>query len=153
MKFSIPIVQFAKCLGKDRQAFFVTIDRLSEWAIWQTVCNQCVLFGRMQGVIRVLQLQLKCFYFWFYSIAFLIWRRLSLKVSRSRNKIVEPKLLPKNEQTNLSFYPDDWEMLATWNGNSSFKYFQVVKVEKQIHSFVFWEKLRLNKFVSRSTDF
>ena len=29
-----------------------------------------------------------------------------LKVSRSRNKIVMPKLLPKNEQTNLFFYPE-----------------------------------------------
>ena len=29
-----------------------------------------------------------------------------LKVSRSRNKIVEPQILPKNEQTNLFFYPD-----------------------------------------------
>ena len=29
-----------------------------------------------------------------------------LKVSRSQNKIVEPKLLPKNERTNLFFYPD-----------------------------------------------
>ena len=29
-----------------------------------------------------------------------------LKVNRSQNKIVEPKLLPKNEPTNLFFYPD-----------------------------------------------
>ena len=31
-------------------------------------------------------------------------------------------------------------------------YFQVVWIEKQIVSFVFWEKLRLNNFVSRSTN-
>ena len=36
-----------------------------------------------------------------------------LKVSRSRNKIVEPQLLPKNERTNLFFYPDDSEILET----------------------------------------
>ena len=29
-----------------------------------------------------------------------------LKVSRSRNKIVKPKLLPKNEPSNSFFYPD-----------------------------------------------
>ena len=29
-----------------------------------------------------------------------------LKVSRSRNKIVEPQILPKNEWTNLFFYPE-----------------------------------------------
>jgi hypothetical protein len=29
-----------------------------------------------------------------------------LKVSKSRNKIVMPKLLPKNKQTNLFFYPE-----------------------------------------------
>ena len=51
-----------------------------------------------------------------------------LKVSRSRNKIVEPKLLPNR------------------NRNSSFKYFRVVRIEKQIRSFVFWEKLRLDNF-------
>ena len=36
-----------------------------------------------------------------------------LKVSRSRNKIVEPKILPKNERTNLFFYPDNSEILNT----------------------------------------
>ena len=35
---------------------------------------------------------------------------------------------------------------------SSFKYFRTVRIEKQIRSFVFWEKLRLDNFVSRSTD-
>ena len=30
----------------------------------------------------------------------------TLKVSRSRNKIVMPKLLPKNERTNLFLYPE-----------------------------------------------
>ena len=53
---------------------------------------------------------------------------------------------------NLFFYPDDLEILETWNQNSSFKYFRVVRIEKQICPLVFWEKLRLNNFVSRSTD-
>ena len=30
-----------------------------------------------------------------------------LKVSRSRNKISKPELLPKDEQTNLFFYPEN----------------------------------------------
>ena len=30
-----------------------------------------------------------------------------LKVSKSQNKIVEPKLLPKNEPTNSFFYPEE----------------------------------------------
>ena len=75
-----------------------------------------------------------------------------VKVRRSRNKIVEPKLLLENERTNLFFYPDDSEILETWNRNSSFKYFQVVRIEKQICLFVFWEKLRLDNFVPWSTD-
>ena len=29
---------------------------------------------------------------------------------------------------------------------------RVVRIEKQIHSFVFWEKLWLDNFVLRSTD-
>ena len=65
----------------------------------------------------------------------------TLEVSRSRNKIVEPKLLPKNEPTNLFFNPDDSEILETWNQNSSFKYFGVVWIEKQFCLFIFWEKL------------
>ena len=80
------------------------------------------------------------------------WNHI-LKVSRSRNKIVMPKLLPENKRTNLFFSLDDSEILETWISISSFKYFRVVKIEKQIRSSVFWEKLRLNNFVSRSTDF
>ena len=34
-----------------------------------------------------------------------------LKISRSRNKIVMTKLLPKNKQTNLFFYPKDLKIL------------------------------------------
>ena len=34
-----------------------------------------------------------------------VYRNL-LKVSRSRKKIVMPKLLPKNDPTNLFFYPE-----------------------------------------------
>ena len=39
-----------------------------------------------------------------------------------------------------------------WIWISSFKYIPVVRIEKQICSLVFWEKLRLDNFVSRSTD-
>ena len=44
-----------------------------------------------------------------------------------------------------------WRLGNTWNLKSKFK-FQVVRIEKQIRLFVFWEKLRLNNFVSRLTD-
>ena len=36
--------------------------------------------------------------------------------------------------------------------NSSFKYFRVVRIEKHICPFVFYEKLQLDYFVLRSTD-
>ena len=77
-----------------------------------------------------------------------------LKVSWSWNKIVEPKIFPKNQQTNLFFYPDDSEILETkiLISISNFKYFWVVKIEKQIRSFIFLVKLGLNGLVSRSTD-
>ena len=75
-----------------------------------------------------------------------------LKVSRSRKKIVELELLPK---TNELF----WFSILTVrkyskleNRNSSFKDFRTVRTEKQIRLFVFWEKLWLDNFVSRSTD-
>ena len=53
---------------------------------------------------------------------FIVWRQShsALKDSRSRNNIVELKLLPKNKQTNLFFYPDDWEILETWISISYF---------------------------------
>ena len=74
------------------------------------------------------------------------------KVSRSWNKNCRKRLLPKNKQTNLFFYPDDLEILKTWISFSTFKYFQVVRIEKQIDLFVYLEKVWPNNFVSRSTD-
>ena len=32
----------------------------------------------------------------------------------------------------MFFYPDDSEILETWTRNSSFKYFRVVRIEKQV---------------------
>ena len=43
-----------------------------------------------------------------YTTYFLYKLTTVLKVSNSQNKIVEPKLLPKNERKNLIFYPDYW---------------------------------------------
>ena len=63
--------------------------------------------------------------------------KISLKVSRSRKKIFEPQVLPKNERMNLFFYPDDTEILETWISIESFKYFHVVRIEKQISPFIF----------------
>ena len=42
-----------------------------------------------------------------------------------------------------------WRLRNTWISISSFKYFRVIRIEKQIRPFVFWEKLRLDNFVSR----
>ena len=53
----------------------------------------------------------------------------------------------------LNTYMAKWtnvKIHETWN--SSFKYFGVVRIEKQIRSFVLWEKFWLDNFVSRSTD-
>ena len=46
----------------------------------------------------------------------------------------------------MFFYPDDSEILETWNPNSSFKYFWVIRIEKQIRSFAFWEKFLARQF-------
>ena len=73
-----------------------------------------------------------------------IAKSLLLKVIRPRNKTVEPYLLTKNKQTNLFFYPDDSEILKTWILISSFKYFRVIRIEKQIRPVFFWEKLWLD---------
>ena len=56
------------------------------------------------------------------------------------------------EQMNLCFYPDDSKILETCISILSSKYFWVVKIEKQIRSFIFLVKLGLNGLVSRSTD-
>ena len=69
-----------------------------------------------------------------------------LKVSRSRNQNCPAITFPKNELTTQKY------ILETWNRNSSYKYFLVVRIDKQICSFVFWEMLWLNNFVSRFTD-
>ena len=53
---------------------------------------------------------------------------------------------------NLFFYPNDLEVLETWISISSSKYFRVIIIEKQIRPFIFWEKLWLDNFGSRSTD-
>jgi hypothetical protein len=76
----------------------------------------------------------------------------ALKVSRSWNKIVEPKLLPKNKRTSLFFYPGDPEILETWISILSFKYFRVVRIEKTNSFIHFCEKLQLDNFVSRCAD-
>ena len=46
----------------------------------------------------------------------------------------------------LFFYHDNSEILETWNRNSSFKYFWVVRIEKQIRSFVFLGKVMAQQF-------
>ena len=75
-----------------------------------------------------------------------------LKVSGSQNKIVEPYVLTKNELMNLFFYPDDSEILETWIMISSFMYIRVIRIEKQIHLFVFGRNYGPTILFSRSTD-
>ena len=131
-----------------------------------------------------------CLLVWFFAAIAVV-----LKVSSSRNKIVEPKTSPKKQmnefvflswwlrntwslnldfkfqvflsrqdrKTNLfvcflgevtaqhfCFHPDNLEICETWISISSFKYFWVIRIEKQILPFVYG--LWLNNFVSRSTD-
>ena len=52
-----------------------------------------------------------------------------------------------------------FSILRTWKYSRlefqfqvSSMYFQVVRIEEQIHPFVFWEKLQLDNFVSKYTD-
>ena len=46
----------------------------------------------------------------------------------------------------LFLYPDDSEILVKWILISSFQYFRVISIEKQISSFIFWEKLQIDNF-------
>ena len=46
-------------------------------------------------------------------ISEILQKFLGKLVHRSQNKIVEPKLLPKQEQKNLFVYPDNPEILET----------------------------------------
>ena len=68
------------------------------------------------------------------------------KVSRSQNKFFEPKTSPQKQTKNLFLYPDDPEILETWIWISCFKYFQVVRIEKQIHYFIFGRSYSLTIF-------
>ena len=53
---------------------------------------------------------------------------------------------PKNKRMNLFFYPDDSELLKTWNRNSSFKYFWAFRIEKQICLFIFLGEVMARQF-------
>ena len=48
---------------------------------------------------------------------------LEIKVSKNQKHIFQPKLLPKNEPTNLFFYPDGPDVLETCNWNFKFQVF------------------------------
>ena len=78
------------------------------------------------------------------------WILFLLKVSRSEQNC-RAITFPKKQTDNFFFYPDDLKILETWNGNSNFKDCRVFRIEEQIRPLVFWEKLRINNFVSRST--
>ena len=47
---------------------------------------------------------------------------------------------------NLSFYPDGPKILETWYRSSSFKHFRIIRIEKQICLFVFWENFLARQF-------
>ena len=47
---------------------------------------------------------------------------------------------------NLFFYPDDSEILETWISISSFKYFQVIRIKKQICSFIIFGEVTARQF-------
>ena len=68
-----------------------------------------------------------------------------LKVSRSQNKIVEPKLLPKKWMNEFVFL--SWQSKNIWNLKSKFQ-FQVFSVCQDRKS----NLSQLNNFVLRTTD-
>ena len=104
----------------ERQRHFRTAKRftVADFFIWNPLKNSQFYSLALENFVGFLK------YSW------------CLKVSRSRNKIVMPKLVPPKKRTNefvfLSWLP--------------------LRIENQIHSFVFWENLRFNNFVSKSTD-
>ena len=62
-----------------------------------------------------------------------------LKVSRSRNINCRAEISPKKERMNLCFYPDNPELLETWNQNFKFQVFPDCQAKnKQIRSFDFF---------------
>ena len=72
-----------------------------------------------------------------YRIICLLW------VSKTRKKLT---------QNTVNLIDADGTELAGWIDSNSFKYFPVVRIEKQIQLFVFWEKVWLDDFVSRLID-
>ena len=60
------------------------------------------------------------------------WRSVDFKTKLSSHNFSQ-----KTHQWICFFYPDDLEILTTWILISSFKYFWVVRIEKQIHLFIF----------------
>ena len=97
--------------------------------------------------------------FWFAYIFRILFRGSSKKQWYLFQKFCWPKFQliskaiyglltsPKKWMNEFAFL--SWRLGNTWNLNFDF---WVVRIEKQICLFVFWEKLRLDNFVSRSTD-
>ena len=75
-----------------------------------------------------------------------------IKVSKSQNKIIEPKLLPKTNGQICFSILTVWIYLKLAIETSIFKYFRTIRIEKQIPSLVFWEKLWLDNLLLKFTD-
>ena len=75
-------------------------------------------------------------YFWFLAPIFLLCQYTVYRVSHR---------FVLNFDVNFWFFWLSYQKRhETWISITSFKYFQVVMIEKQIRLFVFWEKLRLD---------
>ena len=75
-----------------------------------------------------------------------------LKVNKSQNTNVEQKLLPIMKKGDCFSILTIRIYLKLEIETSSFKYFQTTRIEKQIRSFVFWEKVWLDNFVLKFID-
>ena len=81
------------------------------WLLPRSCCNNCeAMLSPKLYITSVINIKMSLIHFFFWAgCAVLGSTEISAilqKVSRSRNKIVMPKLLPKNERTNLFFYPE-----------------------------------------------
>ena len=134
------------------------------------------IFGFHHSKVLLVWLFLDCYnynLFWQWVVFCRGFVAITLKVSKSQKPISLFSIPLKNERKYFSkgqliskqncravTSPKEWKdefiflcwWPETWISISSFKYIRVIKIEKQIHLFVFWEKLWHDNFVSRSTD-
>ena len=76
--------------------------------------------------------------------------KVPVKVSKVSKRNCQVVTSPKKQSDEFVFLSR--RLGYTWNMNFNLKYFQVVRIEKQIRLFIFGRSLRLDIFVLRTTD-